>query len=227
MMAMMKAWGEALDAYMTDIMDNREETMACQEKTEARLQAEPTSEDMTPEVAHGQEVPREDAEVMPVGEPRKRRRDRHLAAVSRQKKKDQNLDARRRRKGQERAQRKDGCRRNLVAARIGANHSEQTRNSTNKEHYPGVLWIPEGIGRCPQRGDRRAAVARHRMLSTKDTTREHRESRNKLAATSRKETRRAKVARHERNFVGRNRRKEIATGRNHTKDKVERGTQRI
>jgi hypothetical protein len=41
----------------------------------------PVSVDMTPEVAHEQEVPVEDAEVMPVGEPRKRRRDRHLAAV--------------------------------------------------------------------------------------------------------------------------------------------------
>jgi hypothetical protein len=34
--------------------------------------------DMTPEVAHEQEVPREDAEVMPIGEPRKRRRDGRL-----------------------------------------------------------------------------------------------------------------------------------------------------
>jgi hypothetical protein len=40
---------------------------------------------------------------MPVGEPRKRRRDR-------------NLDARRRRKQKERTQKKDGCRKNLVAA---------------------------------------------------------------------------------------------------------------
>jgi hypothetical protein len=174
-------------------MDNREETMACQEKTEAHLQGEPASEDMTSEVAHEQEVPREDAEVMPVGEPRKRRRDgRNLAAVCRQKKKDQNLDAGRRKKGQKRAQRKDGCRRNVVAARGGANHS-----------------------------------ARHRILSTKDTTREYRESRKKLAATGGKETRRAKVARHKRNFVGGNRRMGMATGGNHTKNKVERGTQRI
>jgi hypothetical protein len=54
---------------------------------------EPASVDMTPEVAD-EEVPVEDAEVTPVGEPKKRRRDRHLAAVRRQKKKDRTLDAR-------------------------------------------------------------------------------------------------------------------------------------
>jgi hypothetical protein len=56
---------------------------ACQGTMEARLEAEePASVDMTPEVADDQEVPVEDAEVMPAGEPRKRRRDRrNLAAV--------------------------------------------------------------------------------------------------------------------------------------------------
>jgi hypothetical protein len=80
---------------------NREETMACQGNMEARLEAEdkPASVDTTPDVARDQEVPVEDAEVMPVGEPKKRHRDRrHLATVRRQKKKDQNLDAGRRRK---------------------------------------------------------------------------------------------------------------------------------
>jgi hypothetical protein len=81
--------------------------MTCQEKTETRLQGEPASEDMTLEVAREPEVPVEDA-VMPVGKPRKRRRDR------------------------------SGC---------------TTQNSTNKGHYPGVLRIPEGTGRNPQRDD--------------------------------------------------------------------------
>jgi hypothetical protein len=40
---------------------NGEETMACQETMEARLEEEkPASVDRTPEVAHGQEVPLED-----------------------------------------------------------------------------------------------------------------------------------------------------------------------
>jgi hypothetical protein len=87
---------------------------------EARLEVEePASVDTTPKVADDQEVPVEDAVEIPAGEPRKRRRDRHLAAVRRQKKQNRDLDARHRRKGQERAQRKNGCLKNLVAARRG------------------------------------------------------------------------------------------------------------
>jgi hypothetical protein len=135
---------------------------------------------MTPEVAQEQEVPLEDAVIMPVAEPRKMRRDRrNLDAVRRQKEEERNLDTRRRGKQQ-----------NLVAARRGPT--------------------------------RRVQVARRNFSSTKDTTREYRESRKDLAATGKRETRRAKVARHKGNFVGRNWRKEIATGRNH-----ERGIQRL
>jgi hypothetical protein len=75
-----------LKSAIKDLKFNREETMACQEIMEARLEVEdrPASVDTTPEAAHEQEVPREDAEVMPVGEPRKRRQDRrHLAAMCR------------------------------------------------------------------------------------------------------------------------------------------------
>jgi hypothetical protein len=38
MMGQLTAWGETLDAWSTDTKDNGKETMACQEKTEARLQ---------------------------------------------------------------------------------------------------------------------------------------------------------------------------------------------
>jgi hypothetical protein len=90
---------------------NGKETPACQETMEARLEAEePVSVDTTPEVADDQEVPVEDAEVLSVAEPRKRRRDeRNLAAVRRQKKQNRDLDTRRRGKEQERAQRKMGA----------------------------------------------------------------------------------------------------------------------
>jgi hypothetical protein len=58
--------------WLTDTNDNREETMACQEKTEAPLEEEePTSVDMEAEVVH-EEAPKEDAELMPA--PRNRRR---------------------------------------------------------------------------------------------------------------------------------------------------------
>jgi hypothetical protein len=85
--------------------------MACEGKTEARLEVEdkPASVDTTPEVADDREVPLEDAEEMPAGEPRKRRRDRrNMAAVRRQKKQERNLEVGRR-----------GKQRNLVAARRG------------------------------------------------------------------------------------------------------------
>jgi hypothetical protein len=59
-----------------------------------------------------EEIPKEDATVMPVGEPRKGRRDR-------------NLDAKRRRKQQERTQKEDGCRKNLVAAHRGTTRRAQ------------------------------------------------------------------------------------------------------
>jgi hypothetical protein len=73
MMAKLTVWGETLDAWSTDTKANGEETMACQEKMEARLEEEkPASMEMKPEVAD-EEVLREDATVMPVGEPRKRR----------------------------------------------------------------------------------------------------------------------------------------------------------
>jgi hypothetical protein len=74
--ARMDAMHKAMARIDANIKTNREKTMACQENTEARLEGkeEPTSEDMEIEVA--QEVPVEDAAVMPVGEPRNRRRDR-------------------------------------------------------------------------------------------------------------------------------------------------------
>jgi hypothetical protein len=40
MMTMMETWGETLDAWSKDTKDNGEETMACQETMEARLEEE-------------------------------------------------------------------------------------------------------------------------------------------------------------------------------------------
>jgi hypothetical protein len=59
-------------------------TMACQEM-EARQEEEgPTSVEMKPEATEEEEVPAENATVMPVGEPKKkRRRDRELAVERR------------------------------------------------------------------------------------------------------------------------------------------------
>jgi hypothetical protein len=61
---------------MTSI--NRKKTMACQEMEERLVEEQPTSLDMKPEAAEQREVLVEDAEVMPVGEPKKKRhRDRN------------------------------------------------------------------------------------------------------------------------------------------------------
>jgi hypothetical protein len=121
MEANMGSMRDALKCAIRELRFSREEMMACEEKTEIRLEdvEEPASVDVTPEVTN-EEVPVQDAERMPVGEPRKKRRDRRrLAAERRQNRKDQNLDARRRRKKQGRAQRNHGCLKNSVAARRG------------------------------------------------------------------------------------------------------------
>jgi hypothetical protein len=189
--------------------------MACQETMEARLEAEePTSVDMTPEVADDQEVPVEDAVEMPVGEPRKRRRDgRNLAAVRRQKKKDRVLDARCHGKEQGPAQRKNGCLKNLVAARrwttcraVMARRRILFAETTRSRLIIAVRKVT-----------RRAQVARHNFLSTEQTSREFRGSRKGSVAAHRGTTRHAEVAR----------RKKFAIGRDHTCDKIGRGTRRL
>jgi hypothetical protein len=54
---------------------------------EAHQEEEPTSADRKPEAAKQREVPVDDADVMPVGEPKKkRRRDRKLSAEHRRQK---------------------------------------------------------------------------------------------------------------------------------------------
>jgi hypothetical protein len=64
-----------VNAWLSDLKNNRDETMACQETMEARLEEnKPASMEIKPEVAD-KEVPLEDAARMPVGEPRNRRRD--------------------------------------------------------------------------------------------------------------------------------------------------------
>jgi hypothetical protein len=75
-----KAWREIMNA-------NYDETMACQEIEARQEEKKPTSSDRKPEAAEQREVPAEDAKVMPIGEPKKkRRRDRKLATERRRQK---------------------------------------------------------------------------------------------------------------------------------------------
>jgi hypothetical protein len=165
--------------------------MACQGNMEARLETEePASVDVTPEVPDA-EVPVQDAARMPVGEPRKRRRDRYLAAVRRQKKQDQNLDARRCRKGQERALREEGCRRDAVATCRGANHSARRRILLEKDTTRGYCGPRKGQVAARRGTTSRAVMARRRILFAETTQ-------SRLIVATREVPRRATVARRRR-----------------------------
>jgi hypothetical protein len=77
---MIAAFKERMDALIANITIDRKETTASQEDTETK----PDPEKMQSVEEH-QQIPKEDAAVMPVGGLRKRRRDRNLAAGRRQK----------------------------------------------------------------------------------------------------------------------------------------------
>jgi hypothetical protein len=132
------------NAWSSDLKITQEETMAFQETMKARLEEEePASVEMKPEVAHEQEVPLEDAVVMPVGEPRRRRRDQqHLAAQRRQKKQ------------QKRTQNKNWYRKDLVAAR-----RETTRRAAVARRMS--ILLTEETSR-ESRGSRKRLVAARR-----------------------------------------------------------------
>jgi hypothetical protein len=75
-----------LDAWLTNIKNDRKETTACHAEMEA-TKTEPDPGMMQSTEEH-QEIPKGKAAVMPVREPRKRRRVRNLAAERRQKRKE-------------------------------------------------------------------------------------------------------------------------------------------
>jgi hypothetical protein len=104
------------------------ETMACQEMETRPEEEKPASVDMKPEAAQQEEVPKEDAEVMPVGELRnKRHKDRKLAAECRHQMK-------------ERTQ--DGCQRTLAAARRGTSHrAEVARKMQADKRMPRYATV--------------------------------------------------------------------------------------
>jgi hypothetical protein len=87
-MEFLLAWRKEMVAMRDKRMDaNHDKTLACQEMEARQDQEQPISRDRKPEAAQKEEVPAEDATVMPVGEPRKkRRRDRQLAAEHRHQK---------------------------------------------------------------------------------------------------------------------------------------------
>jgi hypothetical protein len=133
----MKAWREEMAAMRNKwVNDNHNETMACQE-IEARPEEEkePTPVNTKPEVAQQDEFPAENAEVMLVREPKKkRRRDQKLAAE------------RRRQKPKISTQEKCGTQKRLAVAR------------REKSHRAAVAWQND---KRSGKMSHRARVARH------------------------------------------------------------------
>jgi hypothetical protein len=76
---------EKMNAWMANMNDGRKERTACHEATEADTEKTEHNPVMMQSIGEHQEVPKEEAAVMPVGGLRKRRRDRNLAAGRRQK----------------------------------------------------------------------------------------------------------------------------------------------
>jgi hypothetical protein len=108
---------------------------------------------MKPEAAEERQVPEEIAEVMPVGEPRKKRR------------KDQKLVAERRRQMKERAQ--DGCQRRLAAARRGkSQRAEVARKMQADKKMPRRATVARRMRDIFRPNTtRRATVARRKETS--------------------------------------------------------------
>ncbi|PNF15259.1 hypothetical protein B7P43_G00965 [Cryptotermes secundus] len=73
--ASMKAWREEMAAMRDKWMNtNHNETLTCREMKARQEERKPTSLDRKPEAAQREEVPKVDAEVMLVGEPKRKRR---------------------------------------------------------------------------------------------------------------------------------------------------------
>jgi hypothetical protein len=217
----MNARHKEMMAWLTGRNDTREETMACQENMEARPEGkeEPTSTDMEPEVAH-EEVPKEDAAVMLVGEPRNRHRDRqNLAAGCCQKKEERNLDARRRRKQQILVAAHRGTTHRAQVARLRILFTKKTRDYHASQKKLAVACrgttrrakvARQKLNEGPYEANRREFQAQ--LEGVKTTAQQ-----GSTPATDGEMTRPAKVVR----------RKEIVIGRNRTRDKIERGTRRL
>jgi hypothetical protein len=112
-----KAWREEIRSVLFETTNTREEMMAYRELMEARPEVEkPTSADRKPEAAEEYEDPVEDAEVVPVGEPRKKRR-----------------RERNQRSKKKRTQGNDGYQRRLAAAHRGTNRRVEVSRKMQAE----------------------------------------------------------------------------------------------
>jgi hypothetical protein len=95
---LLKTVKEEIKAYHEEMMAmldaNHERTKACLGKMEADTEKTEPNTGMMQSTEEHQEIPKGEATVMPVGEPRKRRRIRNLAAEHRQKRKERTRENR-------------------------------------------------------------------------------------------------------------------------------------
>jgi hypothetical protein len=165
------------------VNDNRDETFACQEMEARQEEKKPTSTDRKPEAAQKDEVPAESAKVMPVGEPKKKRRkDRKLAAECR------------------RQEPKCGPPMEVAVARRGTSHRATVARQKDKR-------IDIGMSR------RATVTRRKIHIVKSYITQEKCRPRRELVASRTRTTHRAKVARRKENSFGRDRtRDEVILG---------------
>jgi hypothetical protein len=136
-MEMIKAEMKAIEERTAAMREKRlkanmnawqDEMLACQEM-DARPEEKSTSVDRKPEAAEERQVP-ENTEIIPIGEPRKKRR------------KDRKLAVERHRQMKEQTQGKDGCRRRLAPARRGTSHgSEVARKMQANKKMPRRVTV--------------------------------------------------------------------------------------
>jgi hypothetical protein len=158
-----KAWREEMAASHKETVAETKsemdvEMIACQEMEALSEEKKPTSVDMKPEVAQKEQVPVQDATVMPVGEPKKKKRRRHW-----------NLATERRGTPKERTQGKDWCRK--TTGRRPQRDEPPCGSSTAEENRP------EGVpSRNSDTTQERHLQAEHDPLCKSDTTQETRSS---------------------------------------------------
>jgi hypothetical protein len=169
--------------------NSRKETMAYQEMEACLEEKEPTSVYRKPKVAQQREVPENDAEVMLVREPKKkRRRDRKLAAE-------------RCRQIRERTQ--DGCQRRLAAAHKGTSHrAEVARKMQADKKMPRRATVARRMRDIfrPNTTHRAKVAWCKRNVFRKSTMQENWGSHDELA-TNRNMTSRAGVTRRKVDFA--------------------------
>jgi hypothetical protein len=161
------------------IKPNEVETMACQGMEARQIEEKPASLDKKPEAAQQEEVPLDDAEVIPVREPKKKkRRDRKLAAEHRRQK--------------TKTSPRENC-------------GPQTRLAVTRRGTTRRAKVARKM-QADQKMSRRATVARRKRDIVKSyLPQEKCHSRRGLTTSRTRTTHRAEVARRNKSSVGKNR----------------------